>query len=790
LETKHRFSKILLFFCMGLFLNPCGIAQAQVVKIPLKWQDSSPLKPTSLSGQKKSENEKKWSDCHRLAKSNLKKYPTVRAWVMTSMLRCSRGLATDSKNPASLLATLHLLDKDPEMLLQGAAKYVLMKEMIRSRLLAVDLLRKKMPWADSTKKLSRTQASVRETGTVDLWTQIDALQSVRDRLDRAQKAQILSVAGELSQAQGQLKAARFLYEQSLAELELRAVRDKLNSVLFSLNEKPAIGEKNSREPTEALTLAEGTMEERLKVTGKSGDPLLLLEDCLLYLNQFPSGRRASWAQDKVLEIYNGVLDRSKDDKWASVRDRALKVMATADPLRLSEWARILHRRADYVGSQRMAEAALTVLDKSSVAAVLHYVAGRSAQFLGDYSTAVHHFQEYVSFHSGADDLAEVLFRQSLCYLRLGQSSSAIASLEKLLMQKNIGRYELSANYWLARSLQANNNVRALAVVDEILKDYPFSYYGLRLKMERDAGKMEWPTPLRLSKSLAAEYVLLPSQKKSFERAELLGKNGWTAEAGQEAAELPVPNEAGLKALLAQRLADLRVFPMAFRLINDAGDIDESLRVLDVVSVTLPQIFKEAIQDQAQKQKLSPYLVRSLIRQESAFDSRAMSSSSAYGLMQLIGPTAQEVAGELGLRGVAIPDDVYVPETNIQMGTYYIAKMIRQFGGNVPLGLAAYNAGPTRLQVFVDSRAEVSSQKTKASSNPWDEMWFDELPWSETSFYVKAILRNTIMYRLMEAAQSEKPEQRPVQFGTVLWSDLAQLENPAVGPEKHDFRASK
>jgi soluble lytic murein transglycosylase len=147
-------------------------------------------------------------------------------------------------------------------------------------------------------------------------------------------------------------------------------------------------------------------------------------------------------------------------------------------------------------------------------------------------------------------------------------------------------------------------------------------------------------------------------------------------------------------------------------------------------------------------------------------------------MQLIGPTAQEVATELGLRGISIPEDVFVPENNIQMGTYYIAKMIKQFNGHVPLGLAAYNAGPHRLKSFIDGRKEVSAQMQKFSSDPLDEMWFDELPWYETSFYVKAILRNAIMYQLLDKSTAKEPDQRRVQFGSVLWGNLVVTSAPS------------
>lgn len=121
--------------------------------------------------------------------------------------------------------------------------------------------------------------------------------------------------------------------------------------------------------------------------------------------------------------------------------------------------------------------------------------------------------------------------------------------------------------------------------------------------------------------------------------------------------------------------------------------------------------------------------------------------------------------------INIPEDLFVPDINIRMGTYYIAKMIKQFGGNVPMGLAAYNAGPTRMQIFVKARPEVELLTKKPSSDAWDELWMDEVPWFETSFYVKAILRNTMMYKVLERSSEKNPDLRRVQYGSVLWKDL-------------------
>jgi soluble lytic murein transglycosylase len=194
-----------------------------------------------------------------------------------------------------------------------------------------------------------------------------------------------------------------------------------------------------------------------------------------------------------------------------------------------------------------------------------------------------------------------------------------------------------------------------------------------------------------------------------------------------------------------------------------------VRSLEAMQMVYPQEYQKEIFEQAQKQKLNPLLVKSLIRQESAFGQKAVSTSNAYGLMQMIGPTAQEVAEELKINGLEIPNDLFQPAINIRMGTYYIAKVIRQLGGHVPLGLAAYNAGPHKVISFLRMRPELLTLPRSVSGDFKDEIWFDELPWSETSFYVKAILRNVLVYKMLE--KSNGGVSSSIKLDQVLWSDL-------------------
>ncbi|HKU51952.1 MAG TPA: transglycosylase SLT domain-containing protein [Nitrospira sp.] len=85
---------------------------------------------------------------------------------------------------------------------------------------------------------------------------------------------------------------------------------------------------------------------------------------------------------------------------------------------------------------------------------------------------------------------------------------------------------------------------------------------------------------------------------------------------------------------------------------------------------------------SRQHQLHPALIRAIIKAESDFDPRAVSRAGAVGLMQLMPQTAMK----LDVR------DLYDPEDNIGGGTKYLRQLLDRFRGNLPLALAAYNAG--------------------------------------------------------------------------------------------------
>lgn len=133
------------------------------------------------------------------------------------------------------------------------------------------------------------------------------------------------------------------------------------------------------------------------------------------------------------------------------------------------------------------------------------------------------------------------------------------------------------------------------------------------------------------------------------------------------------------------------------------------------------------------------LLHAIIRQESAFDQHALSPAGARGYMQLMPATAREVATKAGLthRNEWLTDR---PEHNIRLGAMYISQMIDRFDGNYPMALAAYNAGPGRVNGWVQVNGDPRTGEVDLID------WVELIPVAETRNYVQRVLEGVYIYR--------------------------------------------
>src|SRR5262249_35717813 len=154
---------------------------------------------------------------------------------------------------------------------------------------------------------------------------------------------------------------------------------------------------------------------------------------------------------------------------------------------------------------------------------------------------------------------------------------------------------------------------------------------------------------------------------------------------------------------------------------------------DLLAVIFPVAYWDLIQKYAAPYGLDPYLMASLIRQESTFEADAHSGANAWGLMQILPSTGREYARKLSL-GTFRTARLTEPATNIRIGMAHFADMLKQFGGVAP-ALAAYNAGDQRAEKWLAERPGFAQDE-----------FIDDIPYPETQAYVRRIIGQADDYR--------------------------------------------
>lgn len=346
-------------------------------------------------------------------------------------------------------------------------------------------------------------------------------------------------------------------------------------------------------------------------------------------------------------------------------------------------------------------------------------------------------------YSGHKIIPRSMLFLAFLYMKKNQYKPATLVLKKLLKIRKTD-FHLQAYYFLYFLNKKQNNLfKAKFYYRQLLQKYPLTYYSLKLRL--------------LNKSLPSFFTnktkkrdkwtvyLDKKESKSWARVKLLLKAGWLKESRLELKSWDLPIFSSGVFVYTYLLSQAHDFLSAIKLLHYLWREDKNLHRKSFLKLLFPHFFKPLVEEYAAKNKLEASLIFSLIRQESAFKVDAQSFANAYGLMQMIISTANEVKKLLGLRKKFVSKtELFQPRTNIRFGSRHLRQLLKAWEGNIPLSLASYNVGYGNLSKWIKSRGP--SFKIESNSELLNEIWFDELPWMETSFYIKAVLRNQILYK--------------------------------------------
>jgi hypothetical protein len=342
---------------------------------------------------------------------------------------------------------------------------------------------------------------------------------------------------------------------------------------------------------------------------------------------------------------------------------------------------------------------------------------------------------------------EILLALAVSQIKKEKFTQAKKTLEKLL--KYHVNLRLSGLYWMwVLNKKLGLDIENREIVKQIEKQYSFTYYGLRI-LSLEKGSDYLKKFLEKKEVSVSRLSLKNSEVKKFLNYHSGGFRELFSLYFNSVKERMKPEELALFAMILERMGS-RLH--AIKTLEEAWELDESLRVQPFFSVSYPYPFEEQVKQSVTKLRhVTEPLVLAIARQESAFNPKAQSGSGAKGLMQVISLTGREVAKSLRLKNYRGSRSLFDPAINLKIGAKYLDRLTASSKGYLPYALASYNAGPGNLYRWSSLRPGVQDLRkglNHEAYTPIEELWVEELPWSETRFYVKAVLRNLGLYRLL------------------------------------------
>lgn len=280
------------------------------------------------------------------------------------------------------------------------------------------------------------------------------------------------------------------------------------------------------------------------------------------------------------------------------------------------------------------------------------------------------------------------------------------------------RTEPRWRYWRARMVERKHRNQAQPLYEEVARER--EYYAFlaaeRLGRKPDLRPRVLAADAPRQESLAADPAM--------QRARELYHCDLPALAAAELRHALRARGDEDKAQAASLVAGWGWFEPAVRLLAEVEHWDD-------LELRFPLPYPREIESAAQATQLPNEWLYTVLRTESLYDPRAVSRVGALGLLQLMLPTARQVAARNGLPRPQ-RDDLFKPEVNITLGARYLRELLGRFEQRFILTLAAYNAGPNRVPKWLP--------ETPIEA----DIWIENIPYNETRTYVQRALSSLVI----------------------------------------------
>ena len=286
-----------------------------------------------------------------------------------------------------------------------------------------------------------------------------------------------------------------------------------------------------------------------------------------------------------------------------------------------------------------------------------------------------------------------------------------------------------SGYWAGRAYEKINNIELSNLWYENSAKYVTEFYGQLSHEKINTNKSLIPNEELYGKNLFIKDDLDFVNSDIYKASELMLANGTRKNAKLFISSLIYNSKSpGQLQIIAKLSKDFDRPDLAIKASKYAEKKNIYLYHYAYPSLKNYKIYKDVEKE----------LVYAVIKQESAFDSKAISRVGARGMMQIMPATANIVSKELKLNysKKRLTSDV---QYNVSLGSYYLYSLIEDYDSYL-LALIGYNAGPRRVKRWIKKFGDPRKENVDYDS------WIEKIPIKETRLYVKIVLSNLQVYR--------------------------------------------
>ncbi len=363
---------------------------------------------------------------------------------------------------------------------------------------------------------------------------------------------------------------------------------------------------------------------------------------------------------------------------------------------------------------------------------------------GQWSEAIRAYESYLKkFKKGGRHIDSAKRDLPVARLAGEQYGKAIGELQRLLdVEKSPRERARLMELQAVGMLGAKKKNAALSRLNQVIESRPLSFPALLAAARlRDLGEPIPPWIAPGASLTAQEKLRMPLKLSLPEKVWRLSRVGldYQAERALRMEEARLKKQYGKRSgeALCRLYGQLESAKRRFQIAQSAASW--SVLAKAPTSQTAwqwdciyPHPYGEIVEQETALRKVPAAFVYSIMRQESAFRPRVVSPAAAVGLMQIIPPTAQRIAGEIDANYA--PDLMRAPAVNIAYGTYYLRRLLDMFGNRPELAAASYNAGPQALTRWLRAGERL----------PLD-LFIARIPYKETRNYVYRVMGNYARY---------------------------------------------